>query len=221
MLLDSRSIEYEVIDSALEARSKLKEKTYDLVVLDLDLGSGIGEGKFLLDTMLKEGIFRPTIIISRAGSQPEIIALKGRYDFVLETIDKENLPDLLSVFDRALKNIHKDHEPPGEPTSPASTFKFIGTLFACIVAFVIIIAGIALISKTVSWMAFGALVISSILIFLLLAAIAMRLGSNVSEEGFLTIVSHIIKSLPLLRSGHAGVKQGTKGTDGESIKSSN
>src|SRR6266850_8307757 len=97
-LLDSRGIEYSTVDSALAARGKLKEFQYLFVILDLDLGTGADEGMFLLDTMLQENIARPTIIISHGGSLPETIALKGRYEFVKETIDKKHLHTLLSVL---------------------------------------------------------------------------------------------------------------------------
>jgi CheY-like chemotaxis protein len=206
-LLDSRGIEYTTVDSALAARSKLKESQYLFVILDLDLGTGADEGMFLLDTMLQERIARPTIIISHGGSLPETIALKGRYEFVKETIDKKHLHTLLSVFDRAIKEFP---EGVAEGADTASTKRSLWPdLIPLLVAFVVIIGVIAAISQWVSSWVIGIVLIGSLLAFLAIAAFLWRRHDELSEGGLLKVIEGIIKSLPLLNKDRS--KMGRNG----------
>lgn len=209
--LEARSIKCDVAISALKAHTKLKEREYALVILDLDLGSGSDEGKFLLDTMLQEGLHRPTIIVSHAGLLPETIALKGKYDFIKESIDKSNLYTLLDVFDKAVREILNSNTSSQQTSrtsgglvvkedAVAPAYSLWGTLLVFLIAFLIIIGAIALISNLVSPWLFGFVMIATILVFLLLAATMMMVRKDIHETGYLEIIERILKSLPLLRN---------------------
>lgn len=85
-----------------EAWSKLRDHEYDLLLLDLDLG-GLSEGRLLLDT-LKTHLERPpgAIIVSYSGSRPEAKELR-RFEFVIDSISKDELELLPEYFRRAVQ----------------------------------------------------------------------------------------------------------------------
>lgn len=196
-ILDSRGIEYDTVDSALAAHARLKARDYLFVILDLDLGTGTDEGKFLLDTMLQEKIDKPTIIISHAGLLPETIALKGCYEFVKESIDKKHLHTLLSVFDKAVSQF------PNEKRNPATITPLKRSLWPDLVplllAFVVILAVIAGVSRLVAPVVLGVVLIAALLAFLALSVLIWRRQGDLSESAFLRVIDSIMKSLPLLQ----------------------
>lgn len=104
-LLDLWSIEYDVIDSPLEACRKLKQGDYIFIILDLDLGTGVDDGIFLLSAMSRENLIRPTVIITRSADLVDIQALRGRYRFIKDIIHKRNLTSLLPVFSDIITEI--------------------------------------------------------------------------------------------------------------------
>lgn len=197
-LLESRNIEYETVDTALAAQTKLKQKNYSFVVLDLDLGSGTDEGKFLLDTMLQENIERPTIIISNAGLLPDTIALKGAYEFVKETIDKKHLHRLLSVFDKTLKDVSVETTKTHSRT-PELKRSLWPDLLPLLFGFVVVIGVIAAVAKWVSPLLIGVVLIAALLAFLAIGILVWRRQDSLSESATSKLIGAIINSLPLLR----------------------
>ena len=196
LILDSRHIDYDTVNSALAAQTKLKQKSYLFIILDLDLGTGIDEGKFLLDTMFKEGIQRPTIIISHAGLLPDTIALKGRYDFVKESIDKKHLHSLLDVFDKTIRQFPNNGSVlDGKKSNPSLWID----LFPLLFSFIAIVSVIAVVSRFVSNLALGVVLIGSLLTFLAIAIFLLRRHDNLSENSLTKLIDSIIKSLPLLQ----------------------
>jgi CheY-like chemotaxis protein len=199
-VLDSRGIEYDTVDSALAAQSKLRQKDYLFVVLDLDLGTGADEGKFLLDTMLQEQIQKPTIIISHAGLLPETIALKGRYDFVKESIDKKHLHTLLGVFDKTIKAFPVNHASIKQQPNALNTKRSLWPdLIPLLVAFVVIIGVIAAVSQFVSVFMISIVLVAALLAFFALAIFLWKRHDELSESAFVKLIDAVIKSLPLLR----------------------
>lgn len=200
-LLESRSIYADIVDSALEARSKLRERNYLLVILDLDLGTGIDEGKFLLDTMFQENIHKPTIIMSYAGLQPETVVLRSRYKFIKTSIDKKHLHEMLSLFDDAIKEIIESHGDLTERQSEILANKpaLWGNLLALLLALVVIVGIVVGAARLVSPWLLSLVLVSVIILFLLLGTLVLKLQNGLSEVGFLDIAGKIIKSLPLLR----------------------
>jgi CheY-like chemotaxis protein len=197
-LLESRGIEQNTVDTALAAHAKLKQKDYFFVVLDLDLGSGSDEGKFLLDTMLQENIERPTIIISHAGLLPETIALKGRYDFVKETIDKKHLHTLLSVFDKAIKDFPAVNSSTAQRQSLSKSSLW-PDIVPLLFAFIVILGVIAAVSRFVSVWVVSVVLIASLLVFLVIGLLVWRRHDELSESATVKLTEAIIKSVPLLR----------------------
>lgn len=198
-LLDSRDIEYDTANSAIEARLKIKEKAYSFIILDLDLGSGDDDGKFLLDRMLQEKLFIPTIILSNAGFLPDVIALKGKYEFVVESIDKIHLSKMLPVFDRAIIQSKKNKQSNKKRSNDSKNlFNLLGTILIFLLMFLVIIGTIVVTAKIVSPLLFGLVVISTILIFFAIGIFILKTQKDLSEAGFLEIAGKIIKSFPFL-----------------------
>lgn len=204
-LLDSRGIDFDWVDSALAARTKLKEKKYSFLILDLDLGTGTDDGKFLLDTMLKENLLLPTIIVSNAGFLPSVIALRGKYEFVIDSIDKKHLPELLDNFDKAIKQsqaVISSTTKINEPTQKA--FNSVGNLIALLIAFLIIIGAFVVTANLVSPWLFSIVAIATILVLIVILVFNLREKESLSEAGFLEILGKILKSLPILRNIDTG-----------------
>lgn len=225
-LLDARKYDYDVVDSPLKARLKLKEREYLFVILDLDLGAGVDEGKFLLDTMFNEDLRRPTIIMSYAGLLPETVALKSRYKFIYTFIDKKHLYTLLNVFDDALNDIatneekrieekrieekqEEKHDERRQPVGP-QVFTLWGTMLALLLAFVVIVGVVVGAARLVPPLLLGMVLISVILIFLLVGALVLKLVGGLTEQGLLEIAGKIVGALPLLRNYQSGGKREDK-----------
>jgi DNA-binding NtrC family response regulator len=208
-LLESRKIEADVVDSPLEARLKLKERKYLFIILDLDLGAGLDEGKFLLDTMLQENLQRPTIIMSYVGLHPDTVALKGTYKFIHTFIDKKHLQRLLSVFDDAINEILQSDKRRGGRASgggEAQSPELWGTMLAVLVALVVVLGSVATVAQLVSPIIFGVVLISAILLFLLVGVLVLKLTGKLTEAGFLEVAGKIVKALPGLRRNEGGGK---------------
>lgn len=197
-LLDSRGIEYDTVDSALAAQWKLKQRRYYFVILDLDLGTGSDEGKFLLDTMLRENLNRPTIIVSHAGLLPETVALKGIYQFVKESIDKKNLHTLLSVFDRAINEVPNNGKPLDNIEVGIKRALW-SDLLPLLVAFAVISAIIVTISRWVSPLLLGIVLVAALLVFLSVGLFLWRRHDELSEGSFVRLIDSVIQAIPLLR----------------------
>jgi CheY-like chemotaxis protein len=198
-LLHSRGIESDFVDSALAARLKIKEKQYDLLILDLDLGSGTDDGKFLLDTIFNEKLILPTIIISNSGFLPHVIALKGKFEFVVESFDKKHLAEMLPLLDKIISNpkMGKVVKLKNDNTK-TGLFKLLGVMLIFLFMFLVIIGAIVITVNMVSPWLFGLVMIATLLIFLAVAVVVLRTQQDLSEFGFLEIVGRIIQSLPLL-----------------------
>jgi DNA-binding NtrC family response regulator len=96
----SYSIEYKIIDNALEMRTALNEKSWDLVLSDYSMPNF--NGLKALDIIKESGIDIPFILISGTiGEEIAVEAMKaGAHDYIM----KNNLHRLLPAIERELRD---------------------------------------------------------------------------------------------------------------------
>ncbi len=117
---------------------------------------------------------------------------------IVRTIFEEvrNNPTITSVK-RAKKNLENAHYP--TRTAPIKKPSIWGDLIGFLLAFVVVIGAVVLASRWASPLVLGVVLIATILIFLLVAALILRRSDDLSESNFMTVISHIVRSIPLLR----------------------
>lgn len=117
---------------------------------------------------------------------------------IVRTIFEEirSNPTMTSVS-KAKKTIEKTHR--SSYVSPMKKPSIWSDLIGFLFAFIVVIGAVVLASRWVSPLLLGIVLIATILIFLLVAALILRRTDDLSESNFMTVISHIVRSIPLLR----------------------
>lgn len=100
------------------------------------------------------------------------------------------------------KHIDKLYKPQvavDSATAQVSAVKQTNTLWPLLVGFVVVVAVIAIISKWVPVFTLSIVITSSVLIYVLISVIYMRIRGDVSEDNLLKLLAEVLKRISLIR----------------------
>jgi ActR/RegA family two-component response regulator len=196
----------------------------DGVLLDVRLGGG-ENGLELLEEL---GHIHPGVKVVVFTAYPDYsdqvdAKVAGALAY-FEKVDKSIplAPAKQATFFAALHRIFPDHrhsgvdsQPPSRPVANSDISLWVRGVFF-LLAFAVVIAGIAVLSQTVSAWTFPVVIVASILLYSVICAFLLRTHPDygLSEKGFLSLMSESLAITPkLLRGGKKG--------DGEDAETGN
>lgn len=101
-LLKARNVGYDIARDRVTAGRRIVTSDYDFIFLDMALAQDRHAGSFLLNVMKQQGLHIPTVLVSRFANHPEVKMLRSVYPFVVEVIEKRDLPHVIPAVNRHL-----------------------------------------------------------------------------------------------------------------------
>jgi CheY-like chemotaxis protein len=190
--LQGRGVSADIAADPMSAFAKLSNETYDYVFLDLDLGAGISDGEGVLAWMDSHERRIPTLVISEAAAQPQVIRLEKAFEFVVVRMTHGDLDHLSDVVDRHMFSRVSLDKKSGSASQSNTLAMLISTL---LIGAILLLATLTFIRKIVPGVGFSQVVTAGVLVFLLITVVALFAIGRITERGFTGVVAEVLKQL--------------------------